>query len=127
MTRWAVLVGVDYYGPSFKEDELRSCVADVSAIEEFLVNSPVPLDHYDILTLTSTKNTNLSESEPSEDFEARATIKNFIDRLQVIKAQGRAGDHVYIHYSGHGSKRKNDVILTFYNEKMGKIIIGASV
>jgi hypothetical protein len=117
MTHWAILVGVNHYGPNFPNDELRSCVADVKAIEEFLVNRPTD---YEIATLTSTKPTNPSKSQPPEEPSTRATIKNFLCQLKFIEAHGQQGDNVYIHYSGHGSNREGDVKLTFYNENQGK-------
>lgn len=117
MTHWAILVGINYYGRNYSEDDLQSCVADVEVIKDFLINGPF---QYNIVPLTSTKPVDDLETQPPEQSSSRATIKNFLKQFEFVEAHGKEGDNVYIHYSGHGTQRKNDVALTFYHEKQGK-------
>ncbi|KAF2686511.1 hypothetical protein K458DRAFT_273802, partial [Lentithecium fluviatile CBS 122367] len=117
MTRWAILVGVNYCGRQHPEYELQGSVTDVEAIAEFLANEENPRS---TIKLTSTKPVNASESQPPEELQHQATIKNFLEQIEHIKKHGKEGDDVYIHYSRHGTKIENDVALNFFHPKTGK-------
>lgn len=103
--RWALLIGINYWpdGPfrEFDIGELKGCVADVEAIEQYLKAINVP--ETNIVKLTATRGlgdalTELPSIWPTRD--------NIIGELDNIIRKVKRGDLVYIHYSGHGLLRK---------------------
>lgn len=92
---WAILIGLDYYENG---EHLQGSVRDVLKLEEYLMASCDPLD---IATLTATA--------PLEKRESWPTRGNVIRTLKRVLESASPGDFVYIHYSGHGTrKRCND-------------------
>ncbi|KAF7184207.1 hypothetical protein CNMCM7691_004832 [Aspergillus felis] len=106
-TRWALLIGVDYYFPGTERPinlrSLNGCVEDVTAAEALLKNRGV--QH--IVKLTASKATG-KEGDPAikeEDESLWPTRDNVIRELGRIFNSTEKGDLLYIHYSGHGMRR----------------------
>lgn len=111
---YAILIGIDFYLPDplsgeSKYENLGGCVNDVNDMESFLKNK-FKLEDQNITKLTSS---DINTSEPAEIESQRASYKNIITAFDDLNARVEQGDHVFIHYSGHGGKAKT----IFPNEK----------
>ncbi|OAP55932.1 hypothetical protein AYL99_10084 [Fonsecaea erecta] len=98
---WAVLIGINFY-PGNKS--LKGCVHDVTSIREFLTES-VP--RIDIKVFTASQPSDPTANGPPEEPASLPTYDNITNGLKSINDQARAGDAVYIHYSGHGADRQS--------------------
>ncbi|WP_437591175.1 caspase family protein [Sorangium sp. So ce1000] len=100
----ALLIGVDFYCLNKLPNDatyasLRGCVSDVDRIEKALrARITMPLD---IRTLLSP---NVGGDRPGGPESAWPTYKNMKAALDGLLARTQPGDHVYIHYSGHGGR-----------------------
>ncbi|KAH7020467.1 caspase domain-containing protein [Ilyonectria destructans] len=105
-TKWALLIGVDFYFQqpkrrSIRFSHLRGCVRDVDRVEKYLQTIGV----HKIERLTASYDGN--DSTPKEIDEATwPTHKNIKTKLASIFDQAKEHDLLYIHYSGHGILRK---------------------
>ncbi|MGL4498466.1 MAG: caspase family protein, partial [Planktothrix sp.] len=104
---YALLIGVDCYLPhrlsdgSFY-DNLQGAVNDISAIKAFLkINLNIPESH--IFKLTAS-NPNPVLKEPVEPPKQLPTYANMVAKFKEITEIAQPGDHIYIHYSGHGGR-----------------------
>jgi Caspase domain len=100
----ALLIAADCYLPNQLDEgsypSLRGCVRDVRRVEDFLTRRlALTGDH--LITLTST---NTGAAEPPETPHQRPTYENMVRAFQQTLDRARAGDQVYIHYSGHGGR-----------------------
>lgn len=119
--RWAILIGVgltiDNREPRNPRDRsLKGAVADVTAIKTFLEAS---LPDIDVKVLTASKSSDDSaSSEPQESANQLATRKNITSALERVIKLGKYGDHVYLHFSGHGVRRDQDgaIALALYSK-----------
>ncbi|XEV01122.1 hypothetical protein FSHL1_006409 [Fusarium sambucinum] len=107
---WAVLIGVNFYpkveGGVFSTEEcLQGAVPDVLAVQEYLENVPYPVN---IVTLTATAPDDSTLRKPKEDFESWPTVDNVVRSLKRVIKEAKAGDYIYIHFSGHGVKRLSE-------------------
>jgi len=87
MTKRALLIGINYYGTNC---QLAGCVNDVN-------NMKVALEHAgytDFKVLTDA---------PGGDASSRPTKAAIIANLQWIVSGANANDHLFVHYSGHGT------------------------
>jgi hypothetical protein len=101
---YALLIGVDYYQPNLLPDggrypSLAGCVRDISHVETFL-KERLELTDEQVIKLTSTDN----KDGPLEPKQRWPTYENMVDAFQEITRRAKAGDQVYIHYSGHGGR-----------------------
>ncbi|KAF6795438.1 hypothetical protein CSOJ01_13409 [Colletotrichum sojae] len=97
-SRWAVLIGIDRYSATEMKRNLDGCVADVQETKSFLENClGVPPSNIDILTAAVGDGLN-SQLPP--------TRTNVLDTLKNLSKKAKPGDFVYIHYSGHGDRRR---------------------
>ncbi|HSR11066.1 MAG TPA: caspase family protein [Thermodesulfobacteriota bacterium] len=106
---YALLIGIDCYLPNKLPDgsyypNLGGCVRDISHVEAVLKNR---------FGLTEERTIKLTASgkwaeKPSEPREKWPTYENMVAAFKNITQQAQAGDHVYIHYSGHGGRAKTD-------------------
>ncbi|KAM0450961.1 hypothetical protein ACHAO4_006353 [Trichoderma viride] len=99
---WAILVGIDYYS---QENCLQGSVRDALKVKEYLEAGPDPVN---IAMLTATTPPDPSSLLPLEDPHSWPTRRNFTDELQRVIQNAKPEDLVYIHYSGHGSRRRSD-------------------
>jgi hypothetical protein len=102
---YALLIGIDCYFPNklpgnLYYRNLDGCVRDVLHMEGFL-KKRLGLSDKNILKLTAT---NTGVAEPSEPPEQWPTYENIVGAFRRLIEEGRPGDHIYIHYSGHGGR-----------------------
>lgn len=105
--RHALLIGVDFYyrgiarGPGIEYRNLRGCCNDVNQVAEYLKNV-LKVEHITKLTATcDTRNNNAPVEEPCQ----LPTRNNVLQQLEHICNNSMPGDLVYIHFSGHGTRR----------------------
>lgn len=102
---YALLIGIDCYLPNrlpgnLYYRNLEGCVRDISHVETFL-QKKLGLSSENILKLTAS---DTGAGEPAEPREQWPTYENIVKAFQRLTEKGRAGDQVYIHYSGHGGR-----------------------
>ncbi len=101
----ALLIGVDHYMPNSLPGggyypHLGGCVRDISHVETFLTNKlGLPTDRVTKLTASLT-----AGDKPAEPPAQWPTYKNIVAAFKKLTKQAKAGDQVYIHYSGHGGR-----------------------
>jgi hypothetical protein len=97
VSRYAVLIGINAY----QDKPLKGCVQDVQNIKEFLEKMS---NHIDIRIFTATESANSKSPRLIEDPMIWPTYDNVTSALRNMTSQAKAGDLVYIHYSGHGTR-----------------------
>ncbi|MEN6437857.1 MAG: caspase family protein [Syntrophobacter sp.] len=113
--RYALLIGIDCYLPNRLPDggwypNLGGCVRDISHVEAFLKSRlDFPQEHVFKLTASDAGGT-----EPAEPRENWPTYENIVAAFKRITNMAQSGDHIYIHYSGHGGRAS-----TIYPEHKG--------
>lgn len=127
ITKYAVLIGVDYYrhAPS-----LSGCVQDVEDVSSYLQDRHSPVIE---TRFTAPMPQNPPAPAPSGDSTSWPTYNNFVSRLEEITKIGEKGDFVYIQFSGHGVRRSAkapgyqyrdcespDVALVLFDEEGGE-------
>jgi len=90
--RSALLIGINQYGSTTMRD-LWGCVKDVTATEKFLSETAGITN---IFKLTS---------PPPSPKEALPTLENVQAAFKKLADEAVKGDFIYIHYSGHGTRR----------------------
>lgn len=96
----ALLIGIDAY----IDRPLRGCVRDIQHIKELLEsqrNPMIPIDN--IHTFTATWNCG-DGPHLNGDPKLWPTYDNVTRELRETTFRAQKGDHVYIHYSGHGTR-----------------------
>ncbi|HJQ69749.1 MAG TPA: caspase family protein [Blastocatellia bacterium] len=103
----ALLIGVDHYMPNRLPGgsyypHLGGCVRDITHVENFLKSKlGLPAERIAILTASLTDG-----DEPAEPPARWPTYKNIVEAFKRLTKKAKAGDQVYIHYSGHGGRAK---------------------
>jgi len=87
-TRRAVLIGINYTG---QKGQLSGCHNDVENIKRYLINEE-GFQEKDLLILMDDGN------------HHQPTRRNIMDAFDRICQYSRAGDVVFVHYSGHGGR-----------------------
>ena len=114
-TFYALLIGIDFYKSNNLYKNLQGCVGDIDLVAGYLHKSlQVPGENIWKLTSAFEEDSKLTKIR-SERKELKPTYKNIIKAFQEITAIAKAGEQVYIHYSGHGGRA-----LTVYPELKGK-------
>ncbi|KAF4986488.1 hypothetical protein FDECE_15930 [Fusarium decemcellulare] len=98
-SRWVLLIGVD--GVQRHTNQNRSAAADVLAIEKYLTTWSPPPQTFTLTTLSGDFNHSATEHPVRID----PTYDNLVEYLQMVIDSGNEGDHVYVHYSGHGTRK----------------------
>lgn len=97
----ALLIGVDFY----TESPLTTCVADVDMIEQYLryagKKQNIQLRHVERLT-ASNPDSGATHTMERPFPSTWPTFGNLRASLLRISEIARAGDQVYVHFSGHG-------------------------
>lgn len=110
----AILIGINAY----QQSPLKGAVRDVQDIQAHLMET---LDSDNITILTATQSTNLESSVPIEDLRLWPTRQNINSAFQKVTEPAKAGDFVYIHFSGHGSRERPNS--KSYNEATGDLAL----
>ncbi|KAK4170900.1 caspase domain-containing protein [Triangularia setosa] len=101
-THWAVLIGIDFY---VQDRHLQGSVRDVETVKQYLEAGTTPVD---IAILTAKAPSCPSSPRPVEEPALWPTYNNIIAKLKRVLEKAKRGDFVYIHYSGHGTRRKDE-------------------
>jgi hypothetical protein len=99
VTHYAILIGINAY----PDGPLKSCVRDVQDINNYLegVSNSVHIQMF-----TATESPDPKACSPVEDPVLWPTYDNVSSAFEKITSLAKAGDFVYIHYSGHGTREK---------------------
>lgn len=100
VNHYAILIGINAY----RQRPLKGCVNDVHNIEDYLKRKVYPID---IRSFTATASTDPNRAFVEED-DALPTYENVMAALRHVRETAKAGDCVYIHYSGHGTQTPPD-------------------
>ena len=100
ITHWAILIGINFY---MGDEGLQGSVRDVQMVKKYLEAATIPVD---IAVLTATTPSDPRSQHPVESPDLWPTVENVIAKLQSILGKANPGYFVYIHYSGHGTRRK---------------------
>jgi hypothetical protein len=105
--RYALLIGVDFYFEHALPDgsyfpSLGGCVRDIRHVEAYLTDpARMNLPRENLLMLTATDTRGDLPAEPPEQWP---TYDNMVAKLKALSEMAKAGDQVYIQYSGHGGR-----------------------
>lgn len=104
---FALLIGIDRYSQVPLSDgslypHLGGCVRDINHVEQML-RSRLSLTDEQITKLISS---NSKDGKPAEAADKLPTYKNLVRVFKTLTEKAQPGDHVYIHYSGHGGRSK---------------------
>ncbi|KAK1456149.1 caspase domain-containing protein [Colletotrichum melonis] len=111
---FAILVGINFY----KEAPLKGCVRDVQEMAKYLKRvQPEAQVH----ALTADSPGDGGSSLPTEDPSCWPTFENISLKMQEVVSIARPGDHVHIHYSGHGTRTEpsGDLALDLLGDMQG--------
>ena len=116
VTRWALLIGVDLYraktGERWEKKTLSSAVNDVEALSSYLRRWLSPVC---ITTLTASAASDPKNNRPTESDETSWPTKENIDKaFDDIAKKAKRDHHVYIHFSGHGTRVQQALALVLY-------------
>jgi len=92
-TKRAVMIGINYVGDN--PGELSGCWNDVGNMKNYIMDVH-GFEEDNIVVLLDDGNHN----EP--------TYENIIDAYKTIISQSKKGDCIFLHYSGHGTKIRDD-------------------
>jgi hypothetical protein len=90
----ALLIGINYTGT---KNELRGCINDVKNLREFLLTRGFH-DTSDAMKI-------LTDDQTAA--EGRPTKQNIMGGIDWLVKGAQPGDHLFFHYSGHGSQVKD--------------------
>jgi hypothetical protein len=99
---WALLIGIDFYPDPM--NRLRGCVNDVEDVQLLLKTRLLNLN-LAITKLTASVPTEGATNLPTEQEFELPTIANVKSEFARITDSARSGDSIYVHYSGHGTRR----------------------
>ncbi|KAK1248979.1 hypothetical protein MKX08_007199 [Trichoderma sp. CBMAI-0020] len=115
--KWAVLIGIECYkhpeqptttprydgrGNNIEYKNLRGCVNDVLAVEQYLVDT-IKVDPTQITKLLAPYPGRQYLSQLPASSYCEPTYDNIVNALKVPES-AKKGDFVYIHFSGHGAR-----------------------
>ncbi len=104
---FALLIAIDNYFETALPDgtyypRLGGCVRDVNHVYAFLTDKArVGLADDHIIRLSASIGPGMEPPEPRSQWP---TYANMVAAFKQVTAMARAGDQVYIHYSGHGGR-----------------------
>ncbi|KIL88012.1 hypothetical protein FAVG1_08894 [Fusarium avenaceum] len=112
-THHAILIGINDY----QVRPLRGCVRDVQKIRSYLESQSIPIN---IQTFTATQSSD-AETGPVEEPSLWPTYSNVTAALRGLAARTKLGHCVYIHFSGHGTRK--EAVSKFSNESTGDLAL----
>jgi hypothetical protein len=89
-----VLVGINYFKSKF---ELRGCINDVKNVKQFLLTRGFVDNPTGMIVLTD------EETAPLKV----PTKQNMLNAFKWLVAGAKAGDSLFLHFSGHGGQQKD--------------------
>jgi hypothetical protein len=95
--RWAVLIGIDGY----LGRPLKGCVNDVEMMRGYLEDSVPPVR---VRALTAPTSPDTGNPPAQEDPTQLPTFSNIRNTLEQVLQISKAGDLIYVHFSGHGAR-----------------------
>jgi hypothetical protein len=101
-SRWAILIGANVHDNA--NHPPKGIEGDIIAINQFLSTCVPPVKVTTLLPLSTSLKQPAFSGTPFDT----ATYDNTINYLKTVINQSRRHDRVYIHYSGHGTRRKGD-------------------
>ncbi|KAK3385189.1 caspase domain-containing protein [Podospora didyma] len=101
-THWAILIGISFYVGGCC---LQGSVRDVETVKQYLEAGRTPVD---IAILTASAPSSPSSRRPNEEPALWPTHGNVIAKLKRVLEKAKRGDFVYIHYSGHGTRKSDE-------------------
>jgi hypothetical protein len=108
---WAILIGINFY----EKKPLKGCVRDVERVKQYLETGSIPVR---VEAFTATRDSQPSRC-PTEREALWPTYDNIVSCIKRITAKGKAGDCIYIHFSGHGTKLLSNFDLVLFDELHG--------
>ncbi|MCJ1423303.1 hypothetical protein MMC29_001185 [Sticta canariensis] len=117
VTHHAILIGIDAYTVR----PLTSCVHDVQEIKKHLES--VLLNSVHIQMLTAPNSTILESDTLAEGSVLWPTHDNVISAFKKTYSLAKAGDFLYIHYSGHGTRAESGLDRQFSNRFTGDLAL----
>ncbi|KAE9378770.1 hypothetical protein N431DRAFT_325603 [Stipitochalara longipes BDJ] len=96
---YAILIGINFYVAK----PLRGCVRDVLEMKKYLDTQQTPVN---VQLFTATTTGGSKTGPPTEEPKLWPTYNNIKLGLQDVTSRANAGDFVYIHYSGHGTRMR---------------------
>ena len=112
--RYAILIGINAY----EEKPLRGCMQDIQNILAYLESG---IGRIDVRTFTATGNVKQGSTSLIEDPKFWPTDNNIRGAFEEVIQSAMAGDCVYVHYSGHGTREvPND---RSYNKSTGDLAL----
>lgn len=116
ITHHAILIGIDAY----PDRPLTSCVNDIQEIKNYLERALNPVH---IQMFRAPTSTNLELSNPVQGSVLWPTRDNVISAFKETVSLAKAGDFVYIHYSGHGTRSPAEPREEFSNMFTGNLAL----
>lgn len=116
VTHHAILIGIDAY----PDRPLTSCVNDIQEIKNYLERV---LNSVHIQMFRAPKSTNLESDNPVKGSVLWPTFDNVISAFKETTSRAKAGDFVYIHYSGHGTRPPAEPREEFSNMFTGNLAL----
>ena len=111
---YAILIGINAY----KKKPLRGAVQDVENIKAYLEGA---VGLVDIRMFTATGDNEPGSTSSNEDQKLWPSDNNIRSAFEEVIQLAKAGDSVYVHYSGHGTReRPND---RSYNKSTGDLAL----
>ena len=99
---YAILIGIDAY----TINPLRGATNDVESVSIYLEPFVKPANIRRLVAATKSQGRDFST--PAEDSASRPTYRNIHKAFDEVIQSAKAGDSVYIHYSGHGTHKPAD-------------------
>ena len=100
-----LLIGISHYQENDVCSSLEGAVADVEAMEVYLLEQGVPSARISKLTVS-----NSAEGPPPEPRDTWPTYENMVAAIRRLTAAAEPGEQVLIHYSGHGGRTTPSLI-----------------
>ncbi|KAL2812792.1 hypothetical protein BDW59DRAFT_155115 [Aspergillus cavernicola] len=98
VTHYAILMGIDEYPTK----PLKSCVRDVQDVKEYLGSS---LKDYVAIYMITASQACQTSPDSAKGSQTWPTYDNILSTFNTVTSLARAGNFVYIHYSGHGTQK----------------------
>lgn len=116
VTHHAILIGIDAY----TDRPLTSCVNDIQEIKNYIERV---LNSVHIQMFRAPNSTNLESDNPVQGSVLWPTRDNVISAFKETASLAKAGDFVYIHYSGYGTRSPAEPCREFSNMFTGDLAL----